>query len=241
MKGARAALALLTRIPARDPEVWPRYTVAWFWLPGILAGIIWYIAIQIFGATGAGMIAAIGGEAVLTGGLHWKGLAKVVDAWSAPRQDRSQVRRSAGVGAVGVLFVTLALLAFWTLWQHGGAVVPAVWLMPPLWARAIMAWASSWRRIDPSSAWTTRVGKETGSGSGAWMALAVAMLLGLYVMGFRAIDVFGGSLILVGLFLWWGMRKFSGLNEDLLFASAILTEIIALYLIVATTPTNGLF
>jgi cobalamin synthase len=183
-----------------------------------------------------GMIVAVGGETVLTGGMHWKGLVKTFDAWTAPRVDRSGVRRQWGAGAVGVLFMILALLALWTLWRNGGALVPVVWIMPPLWARALMAWASSWRRVDESSSWMSKLSLATSQGSGAWITLVVALGIGVMALGFEAINVFGGSLILVGLFMWWGVRLFRGMNEDLLFASVILTEIVALYLIIIFTP-----
>lgn len=236
MNNPRTALALFTRIPVGRLNTWGRYTAAWLWLPGILGGIVWYLAFQLFGSTDIGMIAAVGGEAILTGGVHWRGFVKIFDAWTAKPIERSQIRRQWGAGAVGILFVVLALMALAALWKHGGALVPIVWIMPPLWARALAAWASTWRRVDDSSAWMARLARETHLGSGAWITLVIALALGAVSLGFQAVDVFGGSLIIVGLFLWWGVRLFRGMNEELFFASVILTEIVALYLIIIFTP-----
>ncbi len=236
MKGGRAALALLTRIPMGTLDEIPRYTVAWFWLPGALAGIIWYAAFYLFGSTGVGMIAAVTGEAILTGGVHWKGLAKTFDAWNADRSQRTVVRRAQGIGAAGTVFLMLAALSLWTLWQHGGALVPADWIMPPLWGRAMMAWALTWRRNDASSPFYGKLAAGSHNGAGAWVPLLLALVLGTLDFGFGAVNVFGGSLVLVGFFLWWGSRVFKGMNEDLLFASALLTEVASLYLMVAMTP-----
>lgn len=236
MRGVRAAIALLTKVPMGTLEEFPLHTVAWFWIPGVLAGIIWYVAFSLFGSTGVGMIAAVAGEAVLTGGLHWRGLAKIFEGWTASKGNRIAERRQAGLGAAGVLFMVFAALALWTLWQHGGALIPVVWMMPPLWGRALMAWAATWRRVDPSSASYAKFADATRHGSGAWIPLVVTIVLGILALGFEGVTVFGATLVLVGLFLWWGARVFRGMNQELFFASALLTEIVSLYLMVAMTP-----
>lgn len=236
MKGTRDSIALLTRLPVGVVETYALYTVAWFWLPGLMAGLIWYIAFHLFGSTGAGMIVAVGGEAIFTGGMHWQGWVKALDGWTAAAPDRRWVRRSRQAGPFGVLFVGLALFALWTLWQHGSALMPLVWMMPPLWGRAMMAWGASWRRIDASSAPMAQLGEQTHHGAGAWISLLIALGLGVLVMGFRAVDVFGVTLVVSGLFLWWGVRRFGGMNQELLYAVVILSEIVALYVMVATTP-----
>jgi cobalamin synthase len=81
---------------------------------------------------------------------------------------------------------------------------------------------------------------ETRHGSGAWITLLLVMLLGVGLLGFQAVEVFGVSLILIGLFVFWGVRLFRGMNEDLLFASVILTEILTLYFIIVSAPTTFL-
>jgi adenosylcobinamide-GDP ribazoletransferase len=236
MNGTRDSLALLTRLPVGPVERYARYTAAWFWVPGLMAGIVWYIAFHLFGSTGAGMIAAVGGEAVLTGGMHWQGWAKALDGWSGSPAQRRQARRSWAVGPVGVLFLGLALLAFWTLWQHASALVPVVWILPPLWGRAIVAWGTSWRGVDPSSARMAKLSEQAQHGAGAWISLVIGLGLGVLMMGFRAVDTFGVTLVVTGLFMWWGVRRFGGMNEELLYGVVILAEIAALYVIVATTP-----
>ncbi|PSR20766.1 MAG: hypothetical protein C7B45_13550 [Sulfobacillus acidophilus] len=137
---------------------------------------------------------------------------------------------------MGAFFLALALLGLWTLWQHASALVPVVWILPPLWGRAIMAWATSWRGIDVSSARMAKLSEEAHQGAGAWVSLAIALGLGVLTLGFQAVDAFGVTLVVTGLFLWWGVRRFGGMNEDLLYAVVILAEIAALYVIVATTP-----
>ncbi|PSR20765.1 MAG: hypothetical protein C7B45_13545 [Sulfobacillus acidophilus] len=94
MNGTRDSLALLTRLPVGTVERYAPYTVAWFWVPGLMAGIIWYIAFHLFGSTGAGMIVAVGGEAVLTGGMHWQGWVKALDGWGGSPSERRRARRS---------------------------------------------------------------------------------------------------------------------------------------------------
>jgi hypothetical protein len=233
MKGARAAIYLLTAIPVGSGISVTPYTAAWFWLPGLLVGAVWYLAFHIFGATGIGMIAAVGGEAILTGGRPWNGWARAFDLWSVSKERRTEVRRRGSVGAAGVVATGLALLAFWTLWEHGGSLTPMMWVLPPLWARAIPAWGASWRSTDPSSEWLDQLHQTTAYAAGAWITLLVSMAFGLLVMGFEAIALLGLVLLLMGAFLWWGQRLTAGMNETWLNTAVILTEIITLYFLVA--------
>lgn len=236
VRGVRASLGLLTRIPVGGFEVWPTYSAAWFWIPGLLAGIIWYFSYQVLGSTGAGMIGAIGGEAILTGAVHWRGFAKTVDGWTSRRAERNSDRRRFGIGVAGVLFMALALLALWTLWINAGALGPGVWLLPPLWGRAVLAWGTTWRRVDVSSPRASKFFRETHRGTGAWITLLIALVIGVYILGFEAVGVFGATLIVSGLFVWWGSRLFRGLNEDVLWACVIVAEVVALYILALTAP-----
>ncbi|MCY0877356.1 MAG: adenosylcobinamide-GDP ribazoletransferase [Firmicutes bacterium] len=233
MKHARAAIRLLTAIPVGDAVPVTPYAAAWFWLPGLLASAVWYLAFHIFEATGVGMIAAVGGEAILTGGRVWQGWASLFDMWGTSKDRRIEVRRAAGAGAVGTLATGLALLALWTLWEHGGNLTAVMWMLPPLWARAVMAWGVSWRRTDPSSVWLDQLRKTTAYAAGAWVTLLIAIGFGVLAMGFEAIALLGLILVAMGAFLWWAQRLSGGMNETVLNAAMVLTEILTLYLLVA--------
>ena len=78
--------------------------------------------------------------------------------------------------------------------------------------------------------------RDTQHGAGAWVTLLVALVIGAYVLGFQAVEVFGGSLIAAGLFLWGASRLFRGLNEDILFACVIVAQVAALYFLAASAP-----
>lgn len=236
MRGPRAALALLTRIPTGLSGDWPRYTVAWFWLPGFMAGAIWYLSFYIFGSTTIGMICAVGGEALLTGGMHWRALAGTFDGWAAGPSNRRWTRRSHAIGGSGALFIGLALLAFWTMWQHGSPIMPMLWILPPVWGRALMAWGTTWRQSDPSSAWMVKLSKATKNGVGSWIPLLITIGFGVLLLGFQSIEIFGATLLLTGLYLLWGRHMFRGLNEEVLFSSSLVAELISLYFLVAMAP-----
>lgn len=234
MKNLRAAIGFLTRIPMREAEP-QRGMLAWFWLPGLMAGIVWYLAFQALGPTGLGAAAALAGEAVLTGGLHWDGLVDTFDGWMAPPAKRVQARRDARIGTGGALFLGLVLLAFWTLWSNAGGLSPVMLILPPVWARASLAWGVSWRGLDPSSRSLNGIVQVTEGGLWAWIPLMAALLFGILAMGFEGVNVFGGTLLVVGVFLLWGRRLYGGMNGDVIGASAIVTELVSLYFIIAVT------
>lgn len=236
MKGIRAALGLLTRLPVGRIQPVPLWTALWFWIPGFLAGLVWYGSARVFGMTGLGMVAAIAGEALLTGGVHWKGLANTFDGWMASPGRRTALRRDPRLSAGGVLFMALALLSFWGLWRQAGGVPPVTWILPPLFSRAMMAWGLSWRGVDSDSPQTAQWMLDTEGGTGSWVTLLISLLIGAYVAGFRAIDSFGGMLLLTGLFMLWARRLYRGMNEDVLYSAVIVAELLALYFLVASTP-----
>ncbi len=236
MKGARAALGLLTRLPADRIKPLPQWTALWFWLPGLLAGLIWYGSARVFGMTGLGMAIAIAGEALITGGIHWKGLSNTFDGWMASSGRRTALRRDPRIGPGGTLFMVLALLSFWGLWRQAGGVPPVTWVLPPLFSRAMMAWGLSWRGADADSPQTEEWMRDTEGGTGSWVTLLISLLIGAYVAGFQAIDAFGGMLLLTGLYMLWARRLYRGMNEDVLFGAVIVAELLAFYFLVASAP-----
>lgn len=233
MRSMRSAIAFLTRIPTGFNGPLQRGTVAWFWIPGLLAGLVWYLSFQLFGPTALGAVCAIGGEAVLTGGLHWDGWVDTFDGWMAPKDRRTVARRDSRIGTGGALFLGLALLAFWTLWTNSGSLSPMILILPPLWARASMAWGVSWRYVDPSSGSLNALVEATDGGTASWVTLIMSLLIAVLAIGFEGVNVFGGTLLVVGLFMLWARKLFGGMNGDVLGASAILTEIVGLYFLVA--------
>lgn len=233
--GLRSALASTTRIRSAHPGRPGRWTVAWYWLPGLMAGFIWFLAMWIFGATTFGFVAAVGGEALLTGARPWRGLAAIMDAWEGSRAQRSSVRRRGLVGPAGLLFVGLALLALWSGVHHGGNLVPWVWVLPPLWARAAMAWVTSWKSLDPSDTAFHALSAATDRGTGSWIPLLVALGLGVVLAGFAGVDAFGLSMVVTGAFLWWGRRMFGGMNTELQSAAVVVMEVLAVFFLVLFT------
>lgn len=229
MNSLAEAFRWTTRIPIPGFNRDGRFLAAWLWAPGILAGLIWALAIHLFGPNAYGFGVAVGGEAVLTGGRPWQGLAKTFDGWAADCDSRSGTRRERALGAVGALFVAMVLVLLWAGVHHGSNLATWVWVMPPLWARAAMAWGMSWRGADPSDLAYGRLLQVSQGGTGSWVPLILALALGVVVTGFEGVDVFGAALVLTGLFLLWGRRLFGGLNQDVLQAAVIVMEVLTLF------------
>ncbi|NMP21792.1 adenosylcobinamide-GDP ribazoletransferase [Sulfobacillus harzensis] len=233
MKSLMSALAFTTAIrlgPSGSPSRW---MAAWLWIPGGLAGLIWALAIRLFGPNAYGLGLALTGEAVLTGARPWRGLAKTFDGWATPRDHRSDIRRQPAIGPVGAVFIALAMVLLWAGVRHNASLSSWVWVMPPLWARAAMAWGMSWRGADPADLDYRALLRTTEGGLGSWVPLIVALGLGVVVSGFEGVDVFGASLILTGLFLLWGRKLFGGLNQEIVNAAVIVMEVLALFFLAA--------
>ena len=107
MSGFRAAVGLLTRVPARPG---PETEKALPWLPvvGALIGATvaaLYVLLRDAIAPLAAASVAVGAGALLTGGLHEDGLADTADAFGAdvPRERRLEILKDPRHGTFGVL------------------------------------------------------------------------------------------------------------------------------------------
>jgi len=113
-----AGLTLLTRIPV--PVRWSysiedvARSMRWFPLIGALIGLVyagtsWLCALRLPALVSATLIVVV--EAVLTGALHFDGLADTADGFGGgrTREDVLRIMRDHAVGAYGVVAVALAV------------------------------------------------------------------------------------------------------------------------------------
>ncbi|MDA8194746.1 MAG: adenosylcobinamide-GDP ribazoletransferase [Thermaerobacter sp.] len=227
MRGARQSLAFLTRLPVAAGGEEARGILAWFWLPGVLYGAVWMAArwTAHFLPASVAALAAVAGEALLSGAFHWDGWADVFDAWAAGPEHRQAARRDSRLGAVGAVFLGLGLAGMMILFRATVARMPvAPALLAPLMARAVMAAGLASQPVEPASH-LARWLKASAQGRDAAVTLAVAIGLALLLLGVRGLLLTAGVAVVVAGFWFWTRRLFGGLNGDVLGATAILTEL----------------
>ena len=211
----RAALAFLTRIPAatgartrgartpRDVGIHAATTgAAAFGLVGALVGAAAAAAVVLVGGAAPfpGAVLAVGGVAVLSGGLHLDGLADTADALAVGDPDRAETaRRDPRVGAAGaaaiatIVMLDAAVVA--SLIAGDGAEFAA--------ASCIVAGAGS-RAFAALTPLLAR-GRVRSDGSAAWFArgvtpVATSVALGsALVLGLGFAVVVGNAALVVGL------------------------------------------
>jgi adenosylcobinamide-GDP ribazoletransferase len=199
---ARAALALLTRLPVRATDANASGAVA-FPLVGALVGLCGAVPLGLL--AGEPMLAsllAIAATTILTGALHLDGLADTADALLAPNPVQAErARKDPAVGSGGVVALILvigieAVALAGIVTSAGAPVAVAAFVVAAVVARTlpVVAVTLTPRRVDPAGfgGWfATRVRPAD-----AVMAVVIAAVLGtgFAVLAGSAAVVIGGCI-----------------------------------------------
>lgn len=248
MRGGRAALALLTRIPAGRGLVELRAAAGW--VPavavvfGALAGAATFVAWQMLPAPAAAAV-AVSVWVSLSGALHLDGLADTADAALAavPRERRIEILRDVHHGSFALVAVVLAVV-----WK-----VAFVTSAGPAAGAAVFAAAVSARALLPATARLFTPLRREGMGAAfregcTWRTAAagavvagVGGLAGLGWPGLVAAGACAAAMLAGGIAI---TRAVGGLNGDGYGAMIELGECAALLAAVAlidqTTPWSAL-
>lgn len=225
MRGARAAVIFLTRLPAgrAGTEDFAR-APGWFAAVGLLVGgvqaVVYLLANALWGPALAALAAIIAGL-LLTGALHEDGLADTFDGLGgSPRSERAlEIMRDSRIGSFGALALGLVLGAsVLALAQLGAGAAPVALIAAAGLSRAAMA--VMLRHGPYLRAQGTGTGM-TGPQNGLPIALAVAFALAL---GFLALDGavlsgLAGLLAGAGVIWLWSRRRLGGVTGDILGAA----------------------
>jgi adenosylcobinamide-GDP ribazoletransferase len=237
VKGFRAAVGLLTRVPSRPgPET--ERAIPWLPVVGVFIGGVvglLYVALRDAITPLAAAAVAVGAGALVTGGFHEDGLADTADAFGAdlPRERRLEILKDPHHGTFGVLalaFTVAARLAAVAALDGWGAlaalpaahalsrVAPALqlWLLPPATPTGLGATYS-----EP-------VGRRAGMAAAAASVVASAGLLGVWSLPAVAI-----AILVAWTMGWLTLRKIGGITGDVLGATQQLIEIGVLLLCVS--------
>jgi adenosylcobinamide-GDP ribazoletransferase len=213
-------------------------TLAWFPVVGALiggaVGGLWWLAAKIWVALLAGAVAVVV-DLVLTGLLHFDGLADAGDGLLAPltRERRLAAMSDPSIGAFGALTVGAVLLlrfgAFATLrptplavaglWCASRTSMVAItellpYVRPEGLVRSFLGTRSAWQRC-------VLRGSMVGG-----VALSVALVM--VARGWRGLIALGAELAAIALVALFSRRQLGGYTGDVLGAAGVIGETIGL-------------
>jgi adenosylcobinamide-GDP ribazoletransferase len=235
MKSLAAAVTFLTRFPIGrwvpiDAADVAR-SAAWFPMVGLLIGAIGGAAAWLlYGHLPSPVVAAIlvAMDALITGGLHFDGLADTADGFGGGKdhEDVLRIMRDHCIGSYGgaalALLVTLKVAAYAALLgsEHW---IPAMVLIPAIgrWSILLLTAALPYARLTPS------IVREMGRSSLLWGTLILA--LALVASGvWRAGAAVGAAFAVSACFGLYCRRRIGGITGDTLGANLQLCECAAL-------------
>lgn len=226
MRGFRAALAVLTRLPAGRLEAGDFAAApGWFAAVGLLIGAVQALALIAAGALWGpwlGALAALAAGILLTGALHEDGLADIADALGARRAPERalEILRDSRIGTYGALALILMLAAQAAALAALGPAAPWALVVAAAFSRALMA-------VELSRGPYLRAEGAASGMTGAWpltaLLAAAGALAGVAVLGFwgLGIAVAGGA---AGAHLAalataaWARARLGGITGDVLGA-----------------------
>jgi adenosylcobinamide-GDP ribazoletransferase len=235
MRPLAAAVSFLTRIPVGRLVTFDTADVAnsagWFPIVGLLLGTICAALAALLREHLPGMLVAVilvVCEALLTGALHFDGLADTADGFGGgkTRDDMLRIMRDHCIGSYGgtalVLLVAWKVAAYSALLQRDHWFVTIV-LIPALgrWSILMLSTALPYART------TASVVREIGKSALVWGTLTVAVALGASRL-WRAGAAAGTAIVVTACFGLYCRRKIGGITGDTLGANLQLCECAAL-------------
>ena len=232
MRGARAALVFLTRLPAGrlDSADFAR-APGWFagvglGLGGLSAGI-WFLAAWAWTPVLAAL-AAVALGLLLTGGLHEDGLADTFDGLGSGRPaDRAlEIMRDSRIGSFGALALGVVLAGRIAALVALGALAPVALIAGQGLSRAGM---TLMLRAGPYVRQSGAGSGMTGPlGAGVWpltLAVAFAAALTFWAAGWALVSGLAGLALAQGAVRLWAVRRLGGITGDVLGAAQALGDL----------------
>lgn len=238
----RRALSFLTLLGGASAPT--ETTLAWFPLVGALVGFaigaVWWLAAKAWPPLTAAAI-VVAADLVLTGALHFDGLADAGDGLIAPlsKERRLAVMSDPAVGAFGLLSVAAVLLL------RFGALAdlrPAPLVLGGLWCASrtsMVVITESMPYARPSGLVKSFLGGDTRTtrqrlvvrGSAA-VGFVVAAVLVIIERGTRGLVALVAELVAIGAVALLSWRRVGGFTGDVLGAAGVVGETIGLLILV---------
>ena len=238
----RRALSFLTPFgPASAPN---QATLAWFPVIGALIGLavgaIWWLAAKAWPPLTAAAIVVVA-DLVLTGCLHFDGLADAADGLLAPlsKERRLKAMADPAVGAFGAISVgAVLLLRFGSL----AALRPAPLVLGGMWCASrtsMVVMTETLAYVRPTGLVKDFLGTESRSALQRAVflgAMAAGLLLSVALVvvgrGGRGLLALGGELVAMGAVGVFSRRRIGGFTGDVLGAAGVVGETVGLLILV---------
>jgi adenosylcobinamide-GDP ribazoletransferase len=210
-------------------------------LLGIIVGALWWLAAKAWPPLPTAAV-AIAADLVLTGLLHFDGLADAGDGLLAPmtKQRRLEAMADPSIGAFGLVTVGVVLLLRFSAFA---ALRPAPLVIAGLWCASrtgmvaiteILPYARPSGIVQSFLASTSSSSRPRIILRGAVIGgLALSVVLVMLERGLRGLAALGAELIAMALVSLLSWRRVGGFTGDVLGAAGVIGETIGL-LIVAT-------
>ena len=235
IKELRVALMFLTRLPAGtlDAPVPTLSECKWAYpLVGVPIGFIaWFAHVVLLGVGAPESIAAVmvlGTLAMLTGALHFDGLADFADGIGGGRDTQHclEIMRDSRIGSYGVLALVVAC-ALWISAVTDLGTQANLWVFVSISVTSRFAMVSLLQTLP--AARSEGLGSAAGAGqSSAFVFGAILSLILMLAMGFAgiiALIVMATVTFFVG---WRALKRIGGQTGDVLGAAQLLTEVAGL-------------
>jgi adenosylcobinamide-GDP ribazoletransferase len=233
----RSALGFLTIAGRPSPP--SAAALPWFPIFGALIGLaiggIWMGAHHDW-PLGVAAAITLAADAVVTGGLHWDGLADSGDGLLPPLSPDRRLEAMADpqVGAFGVLTVVVVVLLRFAALSAGPV---GVWIIAALWcasrtAVALAVLLGRYARADGMASAFRDHGRSRVRGPvvvGA-IGLVISVPLALLDRPSHGAAALGAELLTIGLLGWLASRRLGGYTGDILGAQIVLGETVGLLL-----------
>ena len=242
------ALRILTIIPVpgkHDSDIsrsLPYFPVIGAILGCACAGTAWLVGNWIGWVTGAGILATVV-DVVLTGSIHFDGLADVADSFGASTsEERHRIMKDPHVGTYGVVALVLVLFLRVAGFVRLAEAQKWLWYIAPfVISRSVMAFCLRRMRYARESGNVARELVEKASYShviyggivGGVVCFLTADVRGILLL----IAGYGIAFVLSG----WTGRRYGGITGDIIGMCGIVTETLILLFLVFLASMEGGF
>lgn len=230
MISAVTFLTIVGRGQAPDASTFRWFPIVGGGIGAVLAGV-WWGASGLFPATVAALLVVVA-DLAITGMLHVDGLADSADGL-LPHMDRGrrlEVMALPDIGAYGVAVTTVILLARWAALatdSFSAVTLIVVWALSRTVAAGAPAWLPYARADGLASSFLPGSSRLL-----AIVAAGLAVALGI-VEGWVGLAAGASGLLATALLLLLAKRRIGGFTGDVLGASILITETVALVALTA--------